>query len=241
MEGITRTSATNGHRRPWPRPVRTEGRSGATWRWVSLGEVGLVAVVVVLDLAIPTFVVLTLMGLSLLIRRQGPGSLALRRPRRPWSMAGTMLLLAAGWTLLDVGLLKPIQDHLTGARQDMSQFTSLEGNLGMLLTWLVLAWVVAAVGETLAFVGFVRTRVTDVAGAGRFGVWVAVLVSSVLLGLLHTEYGVVGVVVSTVDGLFYNVLRSRYGTLWAPILAHGFIDTIGLVTVFLVGPVYGLW
>ena len=69
----------------------------------------------------------------------------------------------------------------------------------------------------------------------------AVVLSSVLFGLLHTEYGIVGVTVSAVNGVFYCVLRYRYGTLWAPILAHGFIDTIGFVSVFLIGPIYGLW
>ena len=28
---------------------------------------------------------------------------------------------------------------------------------------------------------------------------------------------------------------------WAPILAHGFIDTIGFVSFYLIGPVHGLW
>jgi hypothetical protein len=29
--------------------------------------------------------------------------------------------------------------------------------------------------------------------------------------------------------------------LWAAVLAHGFNNTIGLVTFFFVGPIYGLW
>lgn len=37
------------------------------------------------------------------------------------------------------------------------------------------------------------------------------------------------------------MLRLRYGTLWAPVLAHGFNNTLGFVTFFLVGPVHGLW
>jgi membrane protease YdiL (CAAX protease family) len=155
--------------------------------------------------------------------------------------AAKMLALAAAWTLLDVGLLKPVENHLFGVRQDMSQFISLKGHVGMLITWVVLAWVVAGVGETLAFVGFVQTRITEVLGSTGARLGGAVVLSSVLLGLLHTEYGIVGVSVSAVNGIFYCVLRHRYNTLWAPILAHGFIDTIGLVSFFVVGPVYGLW
>jgi membrane protease YdiL (CAAX protease family) len=223
----------------YPAPARRRHR--ARWRVVAAVEVSLAAVAVIFDVAIPAFVILALMTVSLLIRRQGLSTMGFRRVRHAGRLAATMLALAAGWTLVDVGLLKPIENHLTGTRQDMSQFMGLQGNIGMLLVWLALAWVVAAFGETLAFIGFVQTRIRDVVGSSGAGFAVAVVLSSVLLGLLHTEYGIVGVVVSTVNGLFYSALRYRYRTLWAPILAHGFIDSIGFVAFFMIGPVYGLW
>jgi membrane protease YdiL (CAAX protease family) len=70
---------------------------------------------------------------------------------------------------------------------------------------------------------------------------VAVVGSSVLFGLAHTEHGTVGVVVTFLDALFFSVLRPRFRALWAPILAHGFSNTLGIVTLFLIGPTYGLW
>jgi membrane protease YdiL (CAAX protease family) len=214
---------------------------GRPWAAVAVVEVTLAAATVILDLGIPTFVILALMGLSLLVRRDRLSSLGLHRVAHGWALTATMLALAAAWTLVNVGLLKPIENHLTGTRQDMSQFTSLQGNLPMLLTWITLAWVVAALGETLAFIGYLQTRITDVVGTTGAGLTVAVGLSSLLLGLLHTEYGIVGVLISAVDGVFYSVLRYRYKTLWAPIMAHGFIDTIGFVSFFFIGPVYGLW
>ena len=150
-------------------------------------------------------------------------------------------MFAAGWSLISVGLLKPVANHLSGTTQDMSQFRDLQGNLPMLLTWIALGWAVAALGEELAFRGFVQTRMTELVGAAGARLVIAVLATSILMGLLHTEYGIVGVLASTVDSIFYSVLRYRYQTLWASILAHGFIDTIGFVTFFLVGPIYGLW
>ncbi|GAB1692643.1 CPBP family intramembrane glutamic endopeptidase [Krasilnikovia sp. M28-CT-15] len=181
------------------------------------------------------------MVLSLMVRRAGLSTVGFHRVRHPWALAAKTLGLAAAWTLVDIGLLKPIENHLTGTRQDMSMFLSLRGNVTMLLAWIALAWVVAGLGETVAFVGYVQTRVTEVVGRTGVRLAVAAVLSSLLFGLLHTEYGIVGVTVSAVNGIFYCVLRYRYGTLWAPILAHGFIDTIGLVGVFLIGPVYGLW
>jgi hypothetical protein len=51
----------------------------------------------------------------------------------------------------------------------------------------------------------------------------------------------VTLVLTTVDAIAFSVLRYRYKTLWAPVLAHGFNNTIGFVAFFLIGPVYGLW
>jgi membrane protease YdiL (CAAX protease family) len=123
----------------------------------------------------------------------------------------------------------------------VSQFTGLQGNVAMLLTWVALSWTVAAVGEELAFRGFVLTRMSELIGSAGVRLAIAVVLTSLLMGLLHTEYGLVGVVASAIDSVFYTVLRYRYRSLWASILAHGFLDTIGFVTFFLIGPVYGLW
>ena len=65
--------------------------------------------------------------------------------------------------------------------------------------------------------------------------------SSLLFGLAHTEQGIIGVVVTLLAALFFRFLRPRYRNLWAPVLAHGFNNTIGLTAAFLAGPVYGLW
>lgn len=217
------------------------GRQDRRWTLIAGVEAVLAAVAVILDVGIPTLVILALMVVSLIVRRQGLPALGLHAVPHGWLLAAKMLAFAAGWTLVNVGLLKPIENRITGTTQDMSQFMPLEGNLTMLLALLALSWTLAAVGEELAFRGFVQTRLTEVVGAAGARLGIAVALSSVLFGLLHTEQGSVGVLVSSVNGLFYCVLRYHYRTLWAPILAHGFIDTIGFVSFYLIGPVYGLW
>ena len=52
--------------------------------------------------------------------------------------------------------------------------------------------------------------------------------TSVLFGLLHSEQGVVGVVAVALDGVVFCALRVYFGTVWAPVLAHGFNNTLGL-------------
>jgi membrane protease YdiL (CAAX protease family) len=180
-------------------------------------------------------------AVSLLVRRRGPGSLGFHRPDRPWRLVVQMAGFAVAWTLLNAVLLIPVTNHLSGTRQDVSAFSDLEGNLGLLGVYLAASWVLAAFCEEVAFRGYLLTRITDVLGPGRLRLVVAVLGSSVLFGMLHTEQGVVGVTAATFGGVVFSVLRFRCRTLWAPVLAHGFDDTLGFTWFFLFGPFYGLW
>ncbi len=68
-----------------------------------------------------------------------------------------------------------------------------------------------------------------------------IAVSSLLFGLAHTEQGLIGVTVTTLDAIFFSLLKLKYDNIWAPILAHGLSNTIGLTAFFFVGPIYGLW
>jgi CAAX protease family protein len=221
-----------------PRPTSPVGRG---WRILAAVEVVAAAAAVIADLLLPSLVLLGMAGVSLAVRRRGLGSLGLRRPAHGWVLTGQMLVFATAWTLLSVGLVIPVAEHLTGERQDMSDFAELEGNLGMLVLLLLASWTLAAFGEELAFRGYVLTRITDVLGSGRAAVIAAVLLSSLLFGLIHTQQGPVGVLLTGLDAIAFAVLRLRFGTVWAPVLAHGFNNTIGFVTFFFIGPVYGLW
>jgi membrane protease YdiL (CAAX protease family) len=211
------------------------------WQALSAAEVALAVVAVLADWLIPSLVLVALAGISLAARRAGPSSLGLRRPVSWRRLIVQMLGFALAWTLVDVGVLIPLTNHLSGRRQDVSQFADLQGNLGLLCLYLAASWVVAAFCEETAFRGYLLTRLTEVVGNGRLGTIVAALVSSLLFGMLHTEQGVVGVVVAAFAGLVFTFLRYRLRTLWAPVFAHGFDDTIGFVWFFFFGPFYGLW
>jgi uncharacterized protein len=211
------------------------------WSFVAGAELVLAGLAVVLDLLIPALVVLLLAGISLAVRRTGPTSLGFHSVQDPWRMAGHVLVVVLGWSLVQLGVVMPVLNHLTGERQDLSAFEDLQGNAGLLVLMLVASWTLAALGEETAFRGYLQSRVTEIAGNGRAGVLAAVLVSSVLFALIHTEQGVVGVVVTFLDALVLSWLRWHHRSLWAAVLGHGFNNTIGLVTFFAVGPVYGLW
>jgi membrane protease YdiL (CAAX protease family) len=211
-----------------------------TWAVVAAVEVLLGAFVVLADLGIPTLVLLFIAGVGLGLRRQGLSSLGLHAAAA-LPLAAKMLAFAVAWSLFQLAVTMPVANHLSGSKQDLSAFDGLEGNVGMLLTLLLLSWTLAAFGEELAYRGFLLTRCREVFGSGILGTAVAVLATSLLFGFAHSEQGAIGVLVVSLDAVAFCLLRLHYGTLWAPVLAHGFINTLGFLAFFFVGPIYGLW
>ena len=63
----------------------------------------------------------------------------------------------------------------------------------------------------------------------------AVIVSSILFGILHGYQGMIGVVQTTTVGLILAIVAARYRTIWPVILAHGLFDAISLVLIPLIG------
>ena len=212
------------------------------WKIVALLEVVSAVVLIVLDLFVPTLLLLPLIVLSLLARRERCGSLGFKRPRRFGSMLAFVLAAVVVWQLFTFGLTMPILNRLTGTTQDLSSFANLKGNIGQLLGLLAVSWTIAAIGEELVYRGWLPLRLRDILGTSRTGLWLTIALSSVIFGLAHLEQGVIGVILTTLDALFYHWLLRRFdGNLWASILAHGLSNTVGLAVFFFTGPLYGLW
>jgi membrane protease YdiL (CAAX protease family) len=213
--------------------------------WTAV-EATAAVVAVLADLLIPSLVLLAMAVVSLAVRRTGLGargwrSLGLRRLGHGRRVAGVVLGLTVLWSLFQLSVTMPIANHVSGHRQDLDAFDDLQGNVGLLLVLLVVGWVLGAVVEEVAYRGYLLTRIREAIGYGRLGVWLAVLASSLLFGLAHTEQGAVGVAVVTLDGFFFCALRYRFRSLWASALAHGFNNTLGFLAFFLAGPIYGFW
>ena len=221
-------------------PAGAPAKHRRMWTIITTVEVLAAGVAIVLDLVVPTFIVLALAAVSLVVRRTGLPSLGFHRTK-PLPLAAKMLGFAAAWSLFQLAVTMPIANHASGRKTDLSDFENLEGNVGLLVGLLLLSWTLAAIGEELAYRGYLQTRLRELFGSGRIGLIVAVLVSSVLFGVAHSEQGLIGAVVITLDALAFSVVRYRYRTLWASVLAHGFNNTIGFIAFFLVGPIYGFW
>lgn len=116
---------------------------------------------------------------------------------------------------------------------DMSGYSYLQGNLPMLLLALLAVYVVSSFGEEAIYRGFLLTRVEEMGGGGRVSLSIAVVISSVVFGLVHFDWGVVGIVQTAFLGLAlaisYLVVKRN---LWVLILAHAYMDTALLVQMY---------
>jgi uncharacterized protein len=212
------------------------------WKFITLIELCAAATVIILDLLIPTLVILVIMIVSLLIRREHIATIGFKRPQSWPRMVGFAFVSVFFLQLFDVGVTMPILNHLTGKTIDYSGFASLQGNLGQLLLILAVSWILAALGEEIAYRGYLQKLLGNLFGNNLPGVLLTVGISSLLFGLAHTEQGVIGVVVTTIDALFFSWLKRKFdNNLWASILAHGFYNSIGMIIFYFTGPIYGLW
>jgi len=212
------------------------------WKIITIVELIIAAAVVLLDLFLPTIVILGMILISLFIRREHIRLLGFKRPQSWARMFGFAFIGVVFLQLFDVGVVLPIMNRLTGTTIDYSGFANLKGNIGQLVLLLVLSWTLAALGEEIVYRGYFQKLLTDLFGSNLPGVLLTIGISSLLFGLAHTEQGIIGVVVTTVDALFFSWLKQRFdNNLWAAILAHGFYNSIGIIVFFITGPIYGLW
>jgi uncharacterized protein len=212
------------------------------WKIAALIEVIIASVVIILDLFIPTIVVLGLIIISLLVRKENISILGFKRSDNPLRMFLFILFTVIIWSLLQLSLFMPVTNHLSGTVQDVSAFAGLKGNLGELITFLILTWSLAAFGEEIVYRGYIQRRITDVFGENNLGAIMAIGISSILFGIAHTEQGIVGVIIVSLDAVLFSLLKRKFNNnLWASILAHGLINTIGLVTYYFTGPISGFW
>ena len=211
------------------------------WNIITLVELVVAAAVVLLDLFLPTIVILGMIFVSLLIRREHIRSLGFKRPQSWARMVGFAFIGAVFLQLFDVGVVLPIMNRLTGTTIEYSGFANLKGNMGQLVLLLAFSWTLAALGEEMVYRGYFQKLLTDLFGSKLPGILLTIGISSLLFGLAHTEQGLIGVVVTAVDALFYSWLKLKFDNLWVAILAHGFYNSIGVIVFFFTGPIYGLW
>jgi membrane protease YdiL (CAAX protease family) len=221
----------------------SETRKPSNWLIaIAILELIVISAIIILDLFVPTLIILPIALVSLLAPKQGYRAIGFHKPGSWTLMLAYVFTAVVGWSLFHLSLTMPVLNHLTGEKQDLSAFEDLQGDLGALSVFLLLTWTLAAFGEEIVYRGYIQNRVVDIFGDTRDGWLAAVLISSILFGLAHTEQGIIGVVLTFLDAIFFCFLYHHFKrNLWASILAHGMSNSIGLITFYFTGPIYGFW
>ena len=129
-----------------------------------------------------------------------------------------------------------VMANITGIPEtaDMSGYDYLKDNVGMLLLTLGGVYIVSSFGEEVIYRAFLINRISELGHETKKATIIAVILSSIIFGLVHYEWGPMGIVqtgfMGLAMGICYIKLKKR---LWILILAHAYMDTILMVQVYL--------
>lgn len=165
--------------------------------------------------------------------------LSLRRPsRRRFVRAVWQSIAVLLFSLAAVVIAAIVMGAILGRpeKADMSGYDFLRGNLPMLLLVLAAVYFNASFGEEVIYRGFLINRIAELGGGSRRSWRIAVLISSLVFGAVHSDWALVGMVqmafMGLALGISYMLVRRN---LWVTILAHGYADTILIVQMYFGG------
>lgn len=117
---------------------------------------------------------------------------------------------------------------------DFSRYDFLKDNIGGLFLTLAAVYIVSSFGEEVIYRAFLINRISELAHATKYRGVIAVILSSIFFGLVHYEWGPMGMIqtgfMGLAMGICYIKLKKR---LWILILAHAYMDTVLMVQIYM--------
>lgn len=130
-----------------------------------------------------------------------------------------------------------IMANITGIPEgsaDMSSYDYMKNNLGMFLLTLFGVLIVSSFGEEVIYRAFLINRLSELGLDGKSGRIITVIISSIVFGLVHYEWGPMGIVQTGFMGLALSICYIKIKRrLWILILAHAYMDIILMVQMYL--------
>jgi membrane protease YdiL (CAAX protease family) len=183
---------------------------------------------------VPLLCLAAIVSLRLRTGRFDFGALGFHRPDSWLRLVAIALLAATLRILLSDFVVEPWAESVWGAPELPSGANEITGNIGYALLALVFVWGFAGFGEEIAYRGYALNRGAAALGGAPAAFWLAAIASSVLFGYGHYYKGPGGVIDSGMAGLILAAAYLATGrNLWTCVMAHGFIDTFGVVWVYL--------
>lgn len=161
-------------------------------------------------------------ALWLTVRKGGSlANLGLTRPKRWWTVPFWVLGIFVTFGVAQA-LVPQLLAPLFGLPPpDMSRYDFIRGDALAAISMALLLPLTAAIPEEIVYRGFLIRQFERLYGDGYAGPMLAVLSQALIFGLVHFQWGLGGIVMTSIMGLVWGVAYLLCGrNLWIVILAH---------------------
>jgi membrane protease YdiL (CAAX protease family) len=184
----------------------------------------------------PTIIII---GISLWLRKETLSSLGYRRPAN-WR--GTIVrgfLYALAIYVAATLFIEPLSEITTNAAHDYSKYDGIRGNWLAAVQLIIVVWIFVAALEETIYRGFLMTEIFKIFGKSSSALVFNVLFTSLVFGLSHGYQNFSGVLsTGAIGALLAAVFMVSNFSIWEGIVAHGFIDTIGIILIATNGDIF---
>jgi membrane protease YdiL (CAAX protease family) len=181
--------------------------------------------------------ILVVLAIASMRWREGAWNWAALGFKRPNSWNRLLLIAvsaAALRVLLGDFVVEPLTSQFWPPIRAPSGADEIRGHLAVFLMYLPIIWIFAGFGEEIGYRSFLLERLSHMLGGTRAADVLAILGSSVLFGFGHYFKGPAGIFDSGIAGVILGVAYLISGrNIWTCVLAHGFIDTLGLFSAYM--------
>lgn len=120
---------------------------------------------------------------------------------------------------------------------DLSRYDAYQGDLTAVITLVLVLPFTASIPEEIIYRGFLMSRLRCVFGDEFAGQASTVLVQALVFGAVHFQWGIGGVIVTTIMGLIWGTAFLLCGrNLWIVILAHSTGHVLFAVQLYFATP-----
>lgn len=208
---------------------------------ITLLEIALIVIIVIKDIWLPTVLILVLAIFMTNWQKRPIEDLGLRPFKKPIKAVLLMIFLATVMQLTHFVVTMPLLGHLTNTTKSLVPVNNLHENLSGLFLMLGISWTMAAVGEEIVYRGYLLSRIKKVFEVRKHAVLIGIILTSMLFGWAHREQGIMGIIITAIDGGIYSIIKEKFKSIWPAVIVHGMSNTIGLVAVYFLGTINFLW
>lgn len=129
--------------------------------------------------------------------------------------------------------IEPLIEEFIDSSRNLERFSDVEGSASALVVLLIMNWTIAAFGEEFTYRIVLMRGISFIFNDSRQAQFAAVIIQSVMFGLIHAYQGPAGIIGSTFSGLVFGTvtIASRW-SIWPSAIAHGTNNTFGIIALY---------